>query len=478
MTLTTGPGDSTQVVKDVARLKEALKNTPDRGAAEIERYLQSQGATPVDEAPPSMKQEIHGGSAAFLQGAGLNVPGLISPDLRHASEDFGKRHNILGPVLKGAGTVATSMLAPEVWGAKWLGRALLGGGAAAVDAGAAGDGTVAERLKRAGTALPVGAVAGAAIPPTVGLANKFVGKLIKPLMPERTVAKAVGALLPADAAAKMARIEQLAPGTGTVAALSPEIPASTRVIGANPGVALKAEDAAITRLGKLKTALQGMSPQYQQVLTNNGQPITAPLAVRGGPNIVPTLVRNGHLPTNSTSLETVQALRNTIRAKKDALWITAQKGKGGGPKVRDLNEDYKNLTQWLEYHAPGVAKLDADYRVLNDARRAEETVLKNIKQSRKAYASSRAAGIEPGSPGASVPTKGGLLHTLFSSDRKALAAAADKLLLQPGQIPTALLKARAAAVRGPSGRPGLLGAMGLGAAAGDLNDQLSGLLGP
>jgi hypothetical protein len=250
--------------------------------------------------------------------------------------------------------------------------------------------------------------------------------------------------------------------------MDPSLPASIRVIGANPGIAMEAHAASLARSAKIQTAMDAMGPQYESLLAGKRAPLDL-----GKVNIRKVLVSNGVMPGDETAeLSAVQALRNTIKGKIDPLRVAVRQGKGGGLRLHELGQQHKALTEWLTTMEPDISQLDKDYGVLARARRTEDGVVKHIMQSRKAYASSRTAGIEPGSPGASLPTRYTMFHRLMSPSRSRLAEEANRLLLQPGQIPDELLQAKMRAAQGPSST-GLLSPF----VGGALGGQVSGLFG-
>lgn len=441
---------------------------------EIEKKLRAAGFPPeqikayMDSLKPSLKQEIHGGSADFLQGVTLGAGGLAIPDMKTSAEDFSKRHNILGPALKVAGTAAGALALPASWGVRALGRALVGGGSAAVAAGSEGDGTTAQRLKRAAVAAPFGAAAGVIAPEALGLTGKVASKLLKPYVSKaRVVADAAGPLLPEGAEAVMARQEALVPGAAVPGTVSPEIPGTMGVIGANVPVSTAAKQQAVARLAKIKDALDGVSSQYQELLGNR----RAPLSLPDGTNIRKLIVKYGQYPGDETAaLMDVKTLRSDLLAK-------VKGAKGNARNI--LGKDVSALSDWLKQTAPGIEELDHNWNTISDMKRANISLLKTINQSRGQYAASRMTGIEPGSSAAKLPSRGGVLASALSPDRSKMSAMASKMLLQQGGIPKALLDAQRRSMLPPNGMPGLLGAFGLGAATPQATDPMAdSLFGP
>ncbi len=410
---------------------------------EIAATLKAHG---VNWSPPSpLKKAIHGGSAAFLQGVSLNLAGKIAPDLKKAADEFNAEHSVAGPIANIAGGLTSAAALPVGLGASALARGLTGAGAAGVSALAGG-----KDLKSAAEDAAVGGVAGAAIPAAVGAIAKPISRFVNPrFFPGKTVAKAVGPLLPDDAAQVMARQEALAPGASVPANLSPEIPAAVRVIGADPAVARKAQIQSVERLKLIKSSMQAFKPKYDALLKGKVAPTST-----GNVDITKIVTDNGLMPMNGqVQLTVVQRLRHDVLNKLE----TAK-----GMKRGELGEAYAKLSEWLHQTAPGIQAIDSDYGVLARMKKAETEILKNIRQSRKAYASAGAAGITPGSPAGRLPTQGGMMSDLFHPERAPLAQQAHSLLLQPGQIPGPLLNARNKAMGMGRFSPGLLSAFGMG----------------
>lgn len=381
----------------------------------------------------------------------------VAPGRMMAAElGGGLASSLVGGGLVGAGAKGAGLGARAVMGA-------LSGGAAG---GTAGVGYSKDHAVRAGL---TGAAAGAALGGAIPLAGATIAApfkyLAKRLNPTGAVANATGHLLPEGAEAAMARQEALAPGTAVPAALSPDLPASLRVIGASPKVAREAQAASELRASKIHDAMREVGDQYESLLGGH----RANLSGAGAPDIRKlAVVENGMLPdvmsdgTETLQLRAVQALREKLRVKME--------GAKGTPK-HELGVRVKQLSKWLSFHKPEIGQLDADYHVLASAKRAEAGILKNIRQSRKSYSSNRSAGIEPGSPGASLPSAGSLMHDLLKADKKGNAEAVNRLLLQPGQIPPQLLKAQARSAK-RSFPYGLLGSV----SGGDVLGQMSGSL--
>lgn len=118
-------GDSTRVMKDVAHLREVLRSTPDQGAAEIERYLKSQGATPVEETPAEPSTSLFG--AGFPTDSTRHSPTddvevvhskVGGPDQTVNWTEFGKniQDKSIGSITAGAGFEGLSGLASGAMG--------------------------------------------------------------------------------------------------------------------------------------------------------------------------------------------------------------------------------------------------------------------------------------------------------------------------------------------------------------------------
>jgi hypothetical protein len=396
---------------------------------------------------------------SVMQGATANLAGMAAPKIKEEAEAFRGEHPALGPAAELGGALATAPLWPAKAGLAL--RGALGAGAAGVSSVAGGEGPMKERLKDAALPAAAGGLAGLVLPAALNKVGRVAKRAAQPFKSATShVADGAGPLLGDDAAAAIARQEALAPGTATPVSVTPGMAQSTRVIGANAPVAREAQKAADGRLEKIQSAMEGMSPQYEALLGKARGPLDL-----GKVNIRPVIIKNGLWPGDETiELTAVQALRNAVRGKMDVLRVAVRQGKGGGPKLHQLGKDFDKLTSWLKEQVPDIAKLDADYGVLARARRAEEKVIKHIGQSRSAYGSSRVAGMEPGSPGASLPSKSNMLGRMFGPDRSRLAEEANRLLLQPGQIPIELLRARMRQAK--PYQPGLLAPFAIGEQAG------------
>lgn len=447
---------------DPQEIEELVKlaRSRDYSDKEIQQILAKNG---IEWEPPrTLKEEIRGGSASFLQGVSLNAAGLISPELKKAAERFRKEHKVLGPAMDIAGSVTSGLALPVGLGAGALTRALVGGGAGAIASAAGGEGSLEERAKRGAVGGAVGAVGGAAIPAVVGGAVKIGGRFVNPrFRPGATNAKAVGPLLPDNAEQIMARQEALAPGASTAAGLDPSLPQTTRVIGADPALARKAAGEARKRLDLINSSMRAFKPRYDAILKGKSAPL-----VSGGVNIGPVLTKNGLMPINGQiGLSVVQRLRHDYANKM----VTAK-----GMKKGELVEEWAKLNEWLHKNAPDIKAIDSEYAVLKGMKKAETEVVKNLGAARGNYATSRAAGIEPGSPGAKLPTNSGLAQELLHPSRENLGRAAYDNLLQPGRIPGSLLRARDKAMGLHRFDPELLTAFGLGAQSPALTGGLLG----
>jgi len=400
----------------------------------------------MDSAYTTTRDEIRGNYAAAKKVAPKR---MLAAEVGGGLASAALGGTELGAAAKGAG----------------LGARVLGGAATgALASGASGVGYSDSKPVQAGlTGAAGGALLGGALPLVGAGLGKVVGGLVNRFNPEASVAKATGHLLPPGAPAALAAREALAPGTTVPAALNPELMgASVRNIGADAALGRAAHLASEARLDTIKQSLKDIGDQMEQTLAGRLADVDQPSAAP----IRKILVQNGLMPTPHSSgadvvdLKVVQALRNKLR-----LRMEGQKGMAKGETYQNV----RTLSDWLLHQAPDIGKLDHDYATLSQARKAEETLLKHIKQSRRSFSSSRSAGIEPGSPGASLPSSGGLMQKILSPDRAALAQAAHKLLLTPGGIPQALLRRQNYM---PSATPGMLGAMGGGQAMGGLAGTL------
>jgi len=342
-------------------------------------------------------------------------------------------------------------------------RALAGAGAGALYGGASGVGYSDDHPVSAGlTGAATGAALGGALPVVGSVLGKLGSKVANRFNPEGAVAKAAGHLLPGNAQATMAAREALAPGTTVPAALSPDIPQSIRHIGADAMLGKTAQVESEARIAAIEQGRRQIGSQMEQILSGRVADVDQPANAA----IRKVMVKNGLMPTPHSSgsdvvdLKVVQQLRSKLRER-----IQGQRGF----TKKETGDQIRTLSDWLQHQDPAMEQLDRDFRTLSDAKRAEELVLKHIRQSRKSYSSSRAAGIEPGSPGASLPSQVQFLAKMLQPDRKPLAAAANKLLLQPGSIPQPLLYQQ---MHQASVLPSLLGGMGGGQLAGGMAGSL------
>lgn len=402
-----------------------------------------------------MKDELLGGAADLAQGATLGLAGAAIPAVKAKAKEFESHHSVLGPVTNIAGNVLGALAVPGSLAARVGGRVALGAAAGGIQGATSDASSPVERAKHAAEGAALGGVAGAVLPPVAKLTGRFARMVAAPLRNPESIAAEAGAMLPKNAEALMARQEALAPGTTVPAVLDPGLPKSVRVVGSNPHVAREAMEASAGRVSKLQAARDAMRPQYQAILAEKRAPLNLG---PDKPNIRKVVISNGMWPGDETiELEAVQGLRDALDQKIETLAAKSAKGKGGGPLMHKMVQQKKQLTDWLQEVAPGIKSLDRDYGVLSRAKRAEENIQKNLAGARSGNMAARIAGIEPGTPGSSLPaTKSGFLHKLFHPDRDELARAANQMLLQPGQIPSAMLKARAAAARPGGQYAGLL----------------------
>lgn len=414
---------------------------------EIEKFLASK-RTP-------MKDELLGGAADLAQGATLGLAGAAIPAVKAKAKQFEANHSILGPATNIAGNVLGALAIPGSFAARLGGRVALGATAGGIQGATSDASSLEDRAKHAAEGAALGGVAGAVLPPVAKVAGRLGKLAISPFRNPESIAAEAGAMLPKGAERLMARQEALAPGTTVPAVLDPGLPKAVRVVGSNPQVAREAMEASAARVERLQAARDAMRPQYQALLAQKRAPLDLG---PDKPNIRKVIISNGMWPGDETiELEAVQGLRDALEQKIETLAAKSAKGKGGGPLMHKLNEQKKQLSQWLHAMVPELKDLDRDYGVLSRAKRAEESIQKNLAGSRSGNMAARIAGIEPGTPGSSLPsTKSGILHRLFHPDRDELARAANRMLLQPGQIPSELLKARAAAARPGGQYAGLL----------------------
>jgi hypothetical protein len=296
-------------------------------------------------------------------------------------------------------------------------KAAAGGAAAGVGYGNP------ETLKEGAVDAGIGAAAGAAIPVGAGLLKggvKWLEGMTNPGGAIRREARGLLAHTP-DAEQILARQERLAPGTATVADISPEMTGLMSGVGADRATGSAARVAAEEGVEGLMQGIRNVQAQYEQV--TNGVMLKATDKVldvmekyskgRGRAVLAP----NGEVHAKD-----VQMLRSQIRDK-------LRNTKKGWVKDK-LRPDEAVLDKYLQSRLPAISKLDSDYKFLLGRIKAKEDLASTVTKSGAAHAKIRGYGKEPGSVGGSLlGSKLDKILGLLSPNQADRARAAQEYLM-------------------------------------------------
>lgn len=444
-----------------ARLKVAEARKRGFSDADIDAYLQDEiGASLKDVTKPNERDFWRTVGSGVTLGFGDELAGLMSKlgggsyaHARDAAREESAAFRATSPKAS-IGTELVSgglpaLLTTPVFGpAGWLGRMGRAGAAAAGVGAVSGAGhsegeTAGDVAKDAGKSALISAAVGSLLSGAGSVVGAGARRVRDAVDPSRPIIREAATQLPGNAAQTIARQESLAPGTAVLADVSPEMQALTRGVGADARAGVAARTAAEGRTSALRDARRSMGPQYDAL--NRVLPIDdelrSALADAGRKNI---------LKSNATEVEfsAIQRVRSQLRAEARATRNDSVK--------LDKLKAADRLTAWMKQHAPEIEQLDADYAFLTDRAKAAGASAREITNSSKNYAASRAYGSEAGSIGGSLPqgSRGmmDLVAALARPNRASRARAVEKLLLTPGDATETALR-RIQQARGAMDRP-------------------------
>lgn len=243
----------------------------------------------------------------------------------------------------------------------------------------------------------------------------------------QTVAQAARYAMPSNAAQTIARQEAMAPGTSSIAGLSPETVPLARGVGVDLKTANAARAAADARVQALDAARQRIGQQYQ-VLSDRRLPVDDNLRSIVGGNMM--------LPGQDVSFGDVQSLRSDLAAKLRAAQKAYNARGEQGNVIADLAPRKAALDQWLQGQVPGLSQVDNDYAFAMNRLQAAKALRKQVGQSLSSNASVGAAGMTAQSPAAQLASPSHLISTLLDKvlapSKAARAGFINELLMTPG----------------------------------------------
>jgi hypothetical protein len=355
-------------------------------------------------------------------------------DIRGAESDTPKALSIPARIAGGGMAAAAIPGGPVLQGARYgILNGLLG----------AEPTSVKDRLHDAALQGSVGAIAGKA-GTWLGAAGR---RAMDAIQPSRAIVREAATQIPANAASTLARQESLAPGSGVLADLAPEMQALARGIGAHAESGVTARLGAESRNAILKQAKSALGKEYEAM--NRAVPLDAEIRAA-----LQASGKKAVIPKGATEIE----LSAVLKARSHLL-AEARATKNSATQF-EKNQHAATLTEWASKHAPDLPKVDADYAFLMARSGAAKKTAREITGSSANYAASRAYGGEVGSIGGSLPSGSrgfaDILAGLVRPDRAKRAQAVNELLLAPGDA-TAKALSRIMKQRAKRGTPGLLG---------------------
>lgn len=438
------PAESAPTVKD--RLINGLL-----GAAGPVGALASVARTSrVGELPA---EELPNLAGAAGQGASLNLLGLIAgKGFRERQEQFRAQY----PEQAQSAELAGGVVAGGPIGA--LSKAVslpVAAGAAGAIAGAAG----AEPGERGDAALMGGGIGAAvgALPLAGTLLKKGGRATLDWFKPVRSVSREVSGQIPEDAAAILAQEERLAPGSGQIAALSPETIKATRHIAYDREATARALKLTRESLDRVKDGIRALRGQYTAL---EKQYPSVPLT----PQVQRIMFPSNPAPMPTASFQELQSLRarlegQLVKAKKDV----------NAPLVDQLKPALEELEGFMHTNIKGLRELDANWKFLKHkptpngdpdeyigALPRRQQLLRVLKGTGATQSTNRAAAAEGLSSGGSLVSKSGVidrtLGALFGR-RGARADAAQQLLTTPAASVPPRIAADASALRSAASQP-------------------------
>jgi hypothetical protein len=266
----------------------------------------------------------------------------------------------------------------------------------------------------------IGAVAGPVFEGAGAVAGGVGRRVRDAVSPNSAVMRNTAPLVPKTAGRDLARQETMAPGTGTISNLTPELQAATVPgVGANAKVAMQQAEKSAARLEKLQQAKEFIGAQYNSLTQK--VPLTPALR-----EIIRSRVK---LPPGAQDVEAsvIHAVRSDLKAEAKAMRNKRQ--------AFMKRQQADKLTKVLEDHLPGIKQLDSDYAFIEQRTNAEKDALKEIKKSLSRHAKSANYGDSPITPGARIvgrPGIGEMLGDVLRPNRGARAAAVADATMTPG----------------------------------------------
>lgn len=442
------------------------------GDADLWERLVQNGAAPdaatgiVKSRTPQPDTGLSGRNVgrSLVQGATLGWGDELGLTSRPNEAAFKAAHPVVDFLAKMGGGLAAPIAAvaaaPEL--ATTLGGAALLGGATGAVAGA-GEADPGNRLRSAATGGLLGAAGGAAGYGIAKGAGAIAGTIADRMHPERGVAKAAANLLNPDVSARLAAVDQIAPGGASLATTN--VPAEgakvsrflpmLRAVGANPEAAAGAEssisaqtaalDAARKGLGSKMDALGGevqITPEIRSVLSK----VRTALGAKT-PNVPAAELQD----VNPLGLEKstpfafdedaktldIQQLRDALSRLRFLSRGNVKRGlEANGIDTRDIGIARAALQSYLYDVKPDFASLDRNYAAASNTMRQADKALKTVQASRGNYGANEAYRATAGSLGGSLPrgTHGVVMTALdkILTNRAGAADAVNRLIVSPG----------------------------------------------
>lgn len=424
--------------QELARIQGNVAKMRAAGAPEsdVAAYLQHEDSlTQNAPAPTNTDLSFRNLGRSFTQGATFGFGDEMGLTNRDAENAFKAQHPIADFASKMLGgsiaPIAATVAAPEV-AATAGGAALMGGVTGALQGAGDADGSIKDRLVGGGIGGLLGAVGGAVIHHMIGGAGTVAGKIADRTDPERAVARSASTIMTPDLKARLAAVDQIAPGGASIATAAVPQTGETssrflpmlRAVGADPKSGALAERNLMAQKGALDVARKGLGSQMDAL--DGELPITADArGVLGKVREVlgskaPSVPAAAASATGDNPLgiemsvpfsfgEHQQTL--TIQDARDALsrlrYMERQAVKRGteanGPTLHEIASARAGLQSYIYDNAPGFEALDKPYATASDQLRRTSTALKTVQRSRANYAGNDAFGATSGSLGGSLP---------------------------------------------------------------------------
>ncbi len=434
---------------DVQRVKANVAKMRAAGAPESDvlAYLQHEdslsSATPTPlPSPSSTDLSFRNIGRSITQGATFGFGDEMGLVNREADKAFAAEHpiaNFAGRMLGGLAAPAAAVAAAPALGTSALGAAALGGATGMLSGAGESEGSVVDRIVSGLKGGALGAAGGAASYGVAKGAGSVIGKLVDRFKPERAVKRAAASLIDPSVAAKLAEVDQIAPGGASIATTA--IPATgdktsrflpmLRATGASPEAAASAEQNFLDQKGALGAARSALGAKMD-ALTGD-----IPVTPQGRDAVMKAAKVLGKNAPKASPTMPIQDLRTALSELRADARMAAKSGvNANGVRLHAITEAKDALQDYLYTHAPQFEQLDKPYAIVMQQLERTDRALKTVQQSRANYSANAAYGATSGSLGGSLPSAGrGAVMELIDKVLTNKAGAADavaRLVAKPG----------------------------------------------